>query len=196
MADVSSIIQSLVSGVLTGGASAGTTLLAVFRDLKKRLNELEAKVGSDKSEPKSGLFLAIELLSEAQRKIRREIDAWEDDPPDWIVRAARRSSVSMETQQELEQRVEQRLRAFSQVLKRFEEEMDHRETELKRSASKTVFLTRSEYEEDSKLRAAEMAKVRENLSSSNVWLRGILSALGYIDPEPTTQLKLPPPKRK
>lgn len=210
MADPTSIIQSVISGVLTGGASAGTALLAVFKDIKKRLAEVEAKVGSDKADPKTGIYYSLEVLNDSVRRLRRDIDGWRDDPPDWLVRlvqsAARRSSVSMEHQHELEQRVEQRLRAFAQTLKRLEEDLDAREQRLEDAVERSnpgarVFVTREEYENDSLRRAAEMSKVRENLASSNVWLRGVLTALGYIDSEPTPTPKapvvgLPPPKRK
>jgi len=197
MADTASIIQSLVSGVLTGGASAGTAIFAFFKDVKKRLSELESKVGTDKSDPKTGLYYTLDLMNDSIRRIRREIDSWQDDPPDWAVRAARRSSVSIEHQHEMEQRIEQRLRAFANTLKRLEEDLDRREEAMERSQPGVkTFITRAEYEEDSHRRAAEVSKIKDNLSSSNVWLRGVLTALGYIDSEPSIGVLPPPPKRK
>lgn len=206
MADHASIIQSVISGVLTGGASAATTFLTVFKSIKAQLAEVEAKVGSDTKDPKTGIYYSIDVLNDSVRRLRREIDGWRDDPPDWMTRAARSrtSSMSMEHHHELEARVEQRLRAFAQTLKRLEEDLDHREERLEEEIERSnpgtkVFITRDEYEQDSRRRAGEIAKVRENLASANMWLRGVLSALGYIDPEPSTAKPppaLPPPKRK
>ena len=51
-----------------------------------------------------------------------------------------------------------------------------------------MFISRDEYEEDSRRRAVETAKIRENLASANSFLRGVMSALGYIDPEPKPSL--------
>lgn len=197
MADHTAMIQSIVSGVLTGGASAATALFAFFKDIKSRLAELEAKVGSDKTDPKTGLYYTLELIQDGARRTRREIDGWRDDPPEWLTRAiqnaSRRSSVTMEHQHEMEERVEQRLKAFSQQLRRFEEELHRRQEELNRreemlersSPATKTFITRDEYEEDSLRRAAEVSKIRENMAASNVWLRGVMAALGYGDDKPS-----------
>lgn len=200
MTDHLSIVQSVISGVLTGGTAAGTTFLSVFKDIKKRIGELEARVGNEKTEPKTGFYLSFELLSENVRRMRREIDGWRDDPPDWAVRVSRRSSVTMERDAEIEQRVEQRLKAFTQTIRHMEERLEEREHEidnLKRTlpAKKGVavdFITREEYEEDSKRRALEMIKVRENLASANTWLRGVMTTIGAIDSEPVVPPPLPP----
>lgn len=184
MADHASIIQSVISGVLTGGASAATTFLAIFKDLKRRIGDLEATLGSDKKDPKTGIFYTLEILSNDIRRIRREIDSWRDDPPDWIIRAAqRRSSVTMEHHSEIEERVEARLRAFNQTLKRIEEEVSHRDAALGRP-TKNQFVTREEYEADSRARAEEISRIRANVSSANSFLRGVMADLGYIDQQP------------
>ncbi len=199
MTDHLTLIQTVISGVLTGGSAAGTTFLAVFKDIKRRLTDLETKVGQDKTEPKTGLVAAVEALTEQVRKLRREIDGWHEDPPEWVIRVVTRtsrSSFNMENYHEMEARVEQRLRAFAQTLKRLEEDLDERERRIEDAVERStpgtkVFITRDEYEEDSRRRAAETAKIRENLASANSFLRGVMSSLGYIDP-PTPSL--PPAK--
>jgi hypothetical protein len=204
MTDHLTLIQTVISGVLTGGSAAGTTFLAVFKDIKKRLTDLETKVGNDKTEPKSGLVLAVETLTEQVRKLRREIDSWHEDAPDWVSRAVNRgsrSSFNMETYQDFEQRVDQRLASFARTLKRLEEDLDQREKRLEDEIERSspgvkVFITRQEYEDDSRRRASETAKIRENLAAANSFLRGVMSALGYIDPEPQPPKPLVLPRKK
>ena len=59
MADTVPLIQTILSGLISGGGSAVTAFAAVFRDIKKRLSTLEKQVGNDGADqnPKTGLFL-------------------------------------------------------------------------------------------------------------------------------------------
>lgn len=208
MSDSWTILQTIISGALTGGASATTTFLAVFKDIKKRLTDLEAKVGT--AEPKTGLFQALEALAEQVRRLRREIDGWHDDPPDWARGPARRgTSINMEVVHEIEERMEQRLKSFAAAMKRLEDDLERREKRMEDGLERSTpgvrtFISRDEYEADSKQRAIEVAKIRENLASANSFLRGVMSALGYIGAENQQEtpsqkpvgLLVPPPKRK
>jgi chromosome segregation ATPase len=183
--DLPTILQGVASGLLTGGASAGTTFLAVFKDIKKRIADLEKGLGDNDSEPPTGLHGTVDQLSKSLRALRNEIESWRDSPPDWLMRIAQRasrSSTSNEMLHEFEDRIFQRL-------KRVEEDLDRREDKLhdeieKSSPEFKAFVSREEYEEDSKRRALEIRKIQENLKSTNSFLRGVLAALGYIDPEP------------
>lgn len=179
MADPTNIAQGIITGVLTGGASAATTLLGVFKGLKKRISDLEEAVGSEEKDPKTGIFYTLEVMNDGLKRLRREIESWRDDPPDWLVRAAqRRSSVSMEYQTEIEQRVEARLRAFATTLRRYEDEIGLG------NSNRSGFITRAEYEADSRARADEIAKIRNNVASANSLLRGVMADLGHIDEPP------------
>jgi hypothetical protein len=180
-------ITSVVAGLLTGGTSAGTTFLAVFRDIKKKIGDLETAVGSDKTDPKTGLFFSVALLLEQVRKIRREIDEWEDYPPEWAQRAARRSSVNTEAQDELERRIEQKLAVFSRRLNQIENDLTNIEAR---------FVSRDLYDDDSRRRASEIEKIRDSLATASSWQRGILAALGYIDENTGAPSGLFLPKKK
>lgn len=197
MSDFGSLLPNLVSGLLTGTAGAGTTLLAFFKEQKKKIQNLEHLVGSDEKEPKTGLFYSVAILAQDMRRLRAEVESWRDDPPDWVVRAARRSSVNIEGVAEIEQRVETRLRSFAQALKRLEDDYEAREEARERSnPALRTFLTRDEYEEDSRKRAMELSKVKDNMSDLNRWLRGIMTSLGYLESEPKVPESNRSPKRK
>lgn len=178
----SSLLQTILSGVLSGGGSAATAFLAVFAGIKKRLKELEDKLGSDE-DPKTGLHLVIERMDETLKKLKREIDGWHDDPPEWLVRivtrAARSSSVNLEHHHELETLVDQRYKANAAGIRRLEEQLERLEKSL------DDYISKADFERDGRGRSEELAKVREQIATSNGLLRGVMSALGYIDPKTT-----------
>lgn len=182
-------LQSLVAGLLTGGTSAGTTFLTVFKDIKKRLQDLETKVGSDRTDPKTGMLQAIETLSDQLRRMRREIDGWADMPPEWAIRNARRSTVNTDQYDELERRMEQKFASFARRLQQFEDDLSNIEAR---------FVSQDRYDEDSRRRAVDFEKIKDAIATAASWQRGILAALGYVDvePTPTPKINLLPPKKK
>lgn len=178
MADSTTLLQGLLSGILSGGTTAATAILAVFRDLKSRLTALETKVGTE-GEHKTGLFLVVDRLDDSVRKIKRELESWQDDPPDWLVRMINRSrsthSLNLEHHHELEQLVESRYKSTQTALRRFEQEIEDLQKQL------DSFVERGEYDRDGRSRNEEIAKFREQLATVNGLLRGVMSELGYID---------------
>lgn len=187
MADTTSILSNVISGLITGGTSMITTVLAVFRDLRKRVHVLEERLGNPGPEIKSGLFLEVAGLTEALRKLRREIDSWSDEPPSWANRLRRSSSanLNLEILQDYENRFEQRAKTILDRIKRVEETLEEHE---KRSRT-GIYITKAEYEEDSRHRAEEISKIQSSLSSANGFLRGMMGALGYLDESPPIRRK-------
>jgi gas vesicle protein len=192
MSDWTKIVESLASGLLTGGVTALATILATFRDIRNRIAILEERLGSPpyNTAPGTGLFHTVGLLDSALTKMRKEIESWEDDPPAWMTRlvsrAGRSGSVNQELQQEFEERIMSRLRTFQERMDR----MDDRIRDENRPG-----IPRSEYEADQKHLSEEMAQFRETQAASNGLLRGIMSAMGVIDKktEPTSPVR--PTKR-
>jgi predicted RNase H-like nuclease (RuvC/YqgF family) len=188
MAIDGALIQTVLSGVVSGGGSALTAFAATFRDIKKRLKALEEKVGADGADgnPKTGLYLVVERLDEIARKVKKELDSWEEDPPEWLLRlvnkAARNSSVNMEHSGELERVFEGRFRTSASNLQRLDEKLQNLQGQLEDT------IGRAEYERDSRKRSEEMSKeltsLREQLATINGLLRGIMTGMGYIDPPP------------
>lgn len=174
MSESADIVKAVVSGLATGGASAATTFLTVFRNLKSRVKDLEDQLGRA-TEPKSGVYLSLAVMEDALRRLKRELDSWEDQPPDWAKRLINRAKVNassdLNTVVDIESRVDARLRSFQERL-----------SSLEQDTTAPNYLTREEYLEDSKKRATELGELREMVASTNGLLKGVLVALGR-DPE-------------
>ena len=174
MADTTDLIKTVVSGIITGGTSAATTFLTVFRAVKKQVADLEEKVGSS-TDPKTGLYLTVSTVEDNLRRLRRELTEWDDQPPDWAKRLVQRAKVSsandLNTIVDIESRVDARLRSFQDRL-----------TVVENGQKKTTAMTREEFLEDSARRAREVGEIREEIAAVNGLLKGILVALGR-DPE-------------
>lgn len=191
MPDVSKIIESVVGGLLTGGMSAATTFLTVFKDIKKRVTSLEDRLGT--ADPKTGIYLAISFVEDGTKQLRRRVDGWEDDPPEWakrlLARARTTSSNDLSGQIAFEERVDRNMKEFRDRLKRVEDDLEEKITRIEKEVERRVSLkggaghgvTREEYVKDSQSRAEEMVKVREQLATANGLLRGVMTAMGYID---------------
>jgi predicted RNase H-like nuclease (RuvC/YqgF family) len=195
MADLA-LLQTIVSGILSGGGSAGAAFAAVFRDIKKRLKALEDKLGDDGTDgdPKTGLFLLVERLDEIARKLKKEIETWEEDPPEWLLRlinrAARSNSINLEHHAELERFVEQKFSTTQRNITRLEEQIENIARQVD-SLTKRFDEDRSSFDRDSRDRTQEMGTIREQLATVNGLLRGIMTAMGYIETSKTP--KKPPP---
>jgi len=174
MADGAEILKTVISGLITGGTSAATTFLTVFRSMKNRVADIEERVGSP-VDPKTGLYLTVATLDDTVRRLKRSIDEWEDHPPDWakrlVSRARANTSSDLNTVADIESRVDARLRSFQERLSVIENAQTH-----------ATAMTREEFLEDSARRAREVGEIREEMAAVNGLLKGILVALGK-DPE-------------
>lgn len=206
-----SLIGTIVSGVLSGTAGAATTMLAFFKEMRGRIEKLERAIGNPGSavEPRTGLYLLIAQLvdkatvfEDTQKKFRREIDGWEDEPPEWLSRALNRrvSSASIDESQfaEFEKRVDQRVKILTDrvgrletTISRVEELVADLPDQMRHDAEK--FVDAGTYETESRKRAEEIRKINENLQTANGFLRGVMAALGYLDAPATSPSSAPPP---
>jgi len=202
MADMNTLIQTLVSGALTGGAGAATTIIAFFKDARKRIETLEKALGNPGSsiDPRTGIYLVLEQIGgnlakaeEFARKLRKEVDGWEDDPPDWAVRlmrsgGGRQGSFTNEAYHDLEARMDQRYRQVVDRLQEVENTVDQTMRRLRAD-----YVERSAYEEDRRKREEELRKVKDNLHTANGFLRGVMAALGYLEDSQVPQPSDAPP---
>lgn len=176
------VIQTVLTGILSGGGTAVTAFTATFRDIKKRLTKLEERLGNDggDGDPKTGIFLVVERLDDIARKVKKEVDSWEEDPPEWLLRlvnrAARNSSVNLEHQGELERTIEQRFRTNRDNIMRLGEQIENLNAKIE------DYIGRAEYEKDARIRSEELSTIKEQLATANGLLRGIMTAMGYLDP--------------
>ncbi len=199
MSDWSHIVQTVVSGVVSGGAGAATTLVAFFKEQRSKIEKLEKIVGSAGSsvEPRTGLHLLtaqlddrVEAYQEASKKFRREVEGWQDNPPDWLVRLLNRrttTSVDADDLEDYHARTDQRIRLAIERMKRLEEAFEVISSQVSGLPEKferqgdSRFVDVETYTQDSKERAEEIRRIQENLQSANSFLRGVMATLGYVD---------------
>lgn len=192
------LLQTITSGVITGGASSVTAILAIFRDLKHKIVAIEERIGQPTAglTKASGLHLKIEETGDKYReledkyrktqetleKIQESIREWEDNPPEWLAKfvSRNRTSVNMELQQEFEARVENRFRSLQERVSR---EIDSIELHKRRMDER--YVSEETYTKEAKTRAEEIVVIRESLAGANGLLKGLLVANGLIDAEPT-----------
>lgn len=209
MSDWPTIIQNAVAGLLTGGAGATSTLLAFFKDVRKRLDNVDRLIGSPGStlEPRTGFYLIIGQLTETVtridddvKRLRRGYDSFEDDPPEWFTRALNRRSSYVPGDSADYDRIEKIAKNALERAKQAEADLERLRTDLERLI-RDVNTVEDDYDRDSTKRADEIRRIQENLSTVNGFLRGVMATLGYIDaappapppPPPSQQL---PPRRK
>lgn len=176
------IVSPLASGLLTGGASAITTILAAFKDIRKRMSVIEERVGApaDTLNEAHGLFKTVELLNKGMAALRAKMEDWEHEPPEWLSRAISRarnsSSVNLEIQQEFEDRIRTLLDRIGRLeAKVSEQRSDGHQQDMGR------YVLLDDYEADARKRADEVIQIRENIASVNGLLRGVMAAIGIID---------------
>lgn len=210
MAD--NIVQTIISGLVSGGAGAATTMLAFFKEMRGRIERLEKSVGTQGSavEPRTGLYLLVaqlgdqvKIVEDALKTFKREVDRWEDDPPEWLTRALNRraSATAFNTEhlEDFEQRVEQRVKLAADRVKRLEDALSHMQEQVEnlpdRFSRETGdrFVDVETYEQESRKRADDIRRIQENLNTANGFLRGVMAALGYLDPPPASPPTPPTP---
>jgi DNA repair ATPase RecN len=202
------IVESLITGLLSGGATAITTTMGVFRDVRARVAKLELSLGQKELEPKTGLMKEVEELKstvsisqktlkdisetvetlgkgspketrDQLEALKREIANWDINHPEWlrkVLSRQRTSAYDIDEVSTLENRLLEKLKNVSSSIKRLEDRLDELD-----QPDTGKFLSKSEYIKDSEDRSDEMQKIRQELSTSNSLMRGVMAALGYID---------------
>lgn len=179
MADLTKVIEGVATVVLAGASS----WLAYYAKTRKAIKDLEEKVGSIEPTP-TGLFLTVAQVEENSKRVRRELNLWEDDPPAWAKRMVARSRTQSANDVAFEEQTARSMKEVRDRFRQLEEDVEDLAARIKdRDEDRDEGVTRDEYIQDSKLRAEEMVKVREQLAMANGLLRGVMAAMGY-DTEP------------
>ncbi len=174
MSDTADLVKNIVTGLLAGGASAGTAFFATQGNLKKRLDAVEAQIGSvDENDrgKKTGLYLSVANLEELVRRLRKDFDEFEESPPNWVTRLMTRSRTVSGLNLEMAEALEDKIRALTDRVRRIEEGRD------------SHYVSRPEYETDDRERAKEVAKLREEMTATNGMIRGMIAMMGIELPE-------------
>lgn len=165
------LVESVVPAIISGGGTAVSTILAFVRDFKKRLEELEKRVGS--IEGKAGLVYSMHLAEEGLKSLRERLDARDRqdndiprEPPRW--RMPSYSNMDVLTQ------FEDKLRDLDRRLKDMEDSQERLEGKVKKC------VTDAEFEDADRQRADEIAAVKTTMAEVRGLLQGLQSALGLI----------------
>lgn len=167
-----SMIDTVLAAVISGGGTAVSTILAFFRDVKKRIDAIEQRLGS--VEEKKGLAYAIFVMEDGlnvARRLRQEVDGWHNAPPEWAIQLlGRRRSPSLVNFEDFNDK----FRAIERRIKDLEEYQGR----LEKQVSKCV--TDKEFDTADKERADEIATIKNTVFEVKGLLQGLQSALGLF----------------
>lgn len=162
------LIGSLITAILSGGGTAFTTVFALFKDLRKKVEELEKKVGSFES--KTGLAYAVVKNEESIKDLKRDTDETTD------ARRRRPSFLSFDDMLEADvssiPALIQRIRHFEGKLREVEDNLQRIDMKVKR------FVSEEEFEAADRKRAEEISGVRATVFEVKGLLQGLHMALG------------------
>lgn len=165
MANLSEILQSVIPSALSGLGTAASAVWALFRDIKKKVDDLEKKIGS--ADSRSGLAFRVAILEGELKEIRVQLEG--------LLYPNRGGRVNTLTGLEGLVPMEQVTQKFSNVESRLidlEERVERTEAKIKK------FVTESDFAEADKERAKEISSIRETISEVRGMLQMLKSALG------------------
>lgn len=157
------LLESVIPAIISGGGTAVSTILAFLRDIKKRVEELEKRVGT--IEGKSGLVYSMHLMEDAIKGLREKLEE-SREPMRWRMPSY--------TGMEIIPEVESKLRDFERRLKDMEECHERLESKIKKLVSE------EDFEQADRQRAEEIAIVKQTMAEVRGLLQGLQSALGLI----------------
>lgn len=156
---IEKVVETVIPAIITGGGTAISTILAFFKNLQKRLGDLESKVGS--LDEKKGLIYTLHVLEETVEELKEALNARQEKR--WRL-------PSFSNEGTLEE-IEGRLRQFSNRLTDLETNLDR--------LTRTKFVTEEEFEAADRERAAEIGTIRTTLSEVRGLLKGLQMALDF-----------------
>jgi tetrahydromethanopterin S-methyltransferase subunit G len=165
LANLSEILQGVVPSALSGLGTAASAVWAYFREVKKKVDSLEKRLGSTDS--KSGLVYQVAQLEWENKEIKSQLEG--------ILYPNRGGRINTLTGLEGLLSIDQVVQKVSNLdlrLRDLEEKVSRVEGKLKR------FVTESDFTESDKERAKEISTVKETLSEVRGMLQMLQSALG------------------
>ena len=162
------LVGSLITATITGVGTAFTTVFALFKDIKKKVDQLERVVGSFES--KTGLAYSIVKVEEALKDLKRDTEDTTD------ARRRRPSFLSFDDMLEADTTA---LPSLIHRIKNFEIKLREIEETLQRLDLKTKrMVSESDFESADRKRAEEIAGVRTTVFEVKGLLQGLHMALG------------------
>lgn len=171
------LLEYIVTAIM-GGGTAASTVLAFFTDAKRRLDELEKRLGS--ADTKTGLVNSVDVLEEDVKRIRTELDDWAQSPPDWVVQAinaAKRRSAPTYLEEELTS-IAGQIRSAERRLKELEDLMKTRFREIEDRLD--GYVSTSDFDVADEQTNKEMVELRTTMAEIKGLLQGLQSALDLM----------------
>lgn len=162
------LIENIITAVISGGGTAVSAIYAFFKDVKKRLDDLEKKIGSVESG--SGLSFKVQNLEASYASLKSEVTNWANHPPASLLQVFRSQRISTHD----EFTIDDRIRSFESRLKVMEETVEKLERRVKSCVSE------DDFEDADRERAEEIASVRTTIAEVSGLLKGLQSALGLV----------------
>lgn len=164
------LLESVVPAVISGGGAAFSTILAFVKNITKRLDDLEKKVGS--LDGKQGLAYSVHLTEESVKALKEQVGTPQN--------GQRWRLPSFSGEGDLGE-VEQRLRTFDTRLKGLEAVSSRLEETIEK-LSRKKYVSEDDFEDADRDRAQEIAQVRTTLAEVRGLLGGLQTALGLVKP--------------
>lgn len=157
------LVGSLLTAVLSGGTTAFSTVYGLFKDMRRKVEDLEKKVGSFES--KSGIAYSVTQLESEIRDLKK---GHQEETTD--ARRKRPSFLNLEEMIEAENAgplLVQKLRMLEAKVREVEENNQRLELKLKRA------ITHDEFEQADRQRAKEISEVHSMVSEVKGLLQGV-----------------------
>lgn len=154
-------LGSVLSAVVSGAGTAVTTVYALIREIRKRVEALEQKVGS--LEGKTGLSHSYTSLQADFRELKKDFEESQRRQP----HPSYSELVGLVPGGQ-----EPGLQSLERRFREFDERLDRLENKMKR------VVTDNEFEQADRQRAEDIAAVRVTVSEVKGLLQGLQMALG------------------
>lgn len=162
------LIGSIVTAILTGTGTAFTTVFTLYKDIKKKVDDIDKRVGTFES--KTGISYTVVKLEEALRDLKRDTDETANSRQRWP------SFLSLDDMLEADTTalpsLVHRIKGFEAKLREIEDNLHSLDLRVKRMVSE------SEFEAADRKRAEEIAEVRTTVFEVKGLLQGLHMALG------------------
>jgi hypothetical protein len=170
------LVENVVTAVISGGGTAISTIVAFFQGVKKKVEDLEKKVGS--VDGRHGLVFQVHAIEQSIAQMRQEIAGWVNHPPEWLLQVARTRRPSSLHGLEDISGYDERIRWMEGKIKDFEDTLERMDRKIK------GMVAEEDFEAADRQRAEDIATVRTMVAEVNGLLKGLQTALGMVKNNP------------
>lgn len=174
MALPENFLETIITAVVSSGGTAVSAIAAFFKDVKRRLDELDRRVGSVDS--RNGLAYTVDQLEETVKKI----EGWSNHPPEWLMQLVNRGrrAIPVYGNSDEYEAHDTKLRSLERRVKDLEGQL----REIERTLERTVL--DDAFDVADRQRAMEISEIRANIAGISGVLKGLESAISLLGKGP------------